>query len=108
MGLSNGVLNFQAAAQFPFSMANLHFRFRGGPFVFVELSFFEDFISLFAAEITEEESSSVSEPVGSGNLTCCSPLRFPTGFKYVKIDFDIAKITKAVCAITSKLMKQYE
>ena len=46
-------------------------------------------ISLFAAEITEEGSSSVSGPVGSGNLTCCSPLRFPIGLKYVKIDFDI-------------------
>ena len=30
-------------------------------------------------------------PVGSGNLTCCSLLRFPAGLKYVKIDLDIAK-----------------
>ena len=86
MGLSNGALNFRAAAQFPFSMAYFAIYLAYGPFVFMELSFFEDsMISLFAAEITEEGSSSVSGPVGSGNLTCCSPLRFPTGLKYVKI-----------------------
>ena len=81
--------NFRAAAQFPFSMAYFAiFALNSGvnlaydPFVFVELSFFEDsMISLFAAEITEEGSSSVSGPVGSGNLTCCSPLRFPTGLQ---------------------------
>jgi len=130
MGLSNGALNFQAAAQFPFSMAyfaifalNSEVNLAYGPFVFVELSFFEDsMISLFATEITEEGSSSVSRPVGSGNLACydifvaaeiteegsssvsgpvesgnlacCSPLRFPTGLKYVKIDLDIAKNCK--------------
>ena len=99
MGLSNGAQNFRAAAQFPFSMAyfaifalNSGVNLAYGPFVFVELSFFEDsMISLFAAEITEKGSSSVSGPVGSGNLTSCSPLRFPTGLKFVKIDFDIIK-----------------
>ena len=33
-----------------------------------------------AAEITEEGISFISGKVGLGNLTCCSPLRFPTGF----------------------------
>ena len=45
------------------------------PFISVELTFFKDFmIVLFAAEITEKGSSSISGPVGLGNLTCCSPL----------------------------------
>ena len=55
--------------------------------------------------VREEGSSSVSGPVGLGNLTSYSPLRFPSGFKYVKIDFDRAKIAKATRAITSEQMK---
>ena len=65
-------------------------------------------ISLFATEITDEGNSSISGPVGSGNLTCCSPLRFPTGLKYVKIDFDNVKIAQPAHAITSKQTKQHE
>ena len=62
----------------------------------------EDSISLFATEITEEGISFISGPVGLSNVTCCSPLQFPTDLKYynrARVDFDI---TKAACAITSE------
>ena len=49
--------------------------------IFGEISFIKDSMLLLATKITKEGISFISGLVGSGNLTGCSQLRFPTGLK---------------------------